>query len=66
MNDDPARRLGIDRFENNALTLTMDEVQAMRRRLLELATTNGVDNGELATLFEPGKTFLGMQFRHVR
>ena len=62
MNDDPTRRL---KFENDTLTLTMEEVQAMRRRLLESAATNGVDNGELATLFELGKTFRGMQFRHV-
>ena len=39
----------------------------MRRRLLESAAKNGADdgNGQLAALFELGKTFRGGAFRHV-
>ncbi|KAG8221125.1 hypothetical protein J3R82DRAFT_2655 [Butyriboletus roseoflavus] len=65
INGDPSRLLGGDQFENNTLTFTMEEVQAMRRRLLESAAKNDTDNGQLATLFEPGKTFRGKTFRHV-
>ena len=62
---DPARLLGGDQFENDTLTLTMEDVQAMRRGLLESAAKNDIDDGQLATLFELGKTFRGMTFRHV-
>jgi len=69
---DPASRIdstkisdGPTPFENDTLTLTMEEVRAMRRGLLESTAKNGVDNGQLANLFELGKTFRGMAFRHV-
>jgi hypothetical protein len=67
VNDDPIRLLDGIQFENDTLTMTMEEVQATRRRLLESAAKNGVDNGngQLATLFELGKTFRGVAFRHV-
>lgn len=55
-----------DQSENDTLTLTMEEVGGMRRRLLESAEKkNGVDIGQLATLFELGKTYQGMAFHHV-
>ena len=67
INDDPTRLLEGNRFENDTLTLTMEEVQAMRRHLLESSAKNSADDGnsQLATLFELGKTFRGVAFRHV-
>lgn len=62
---DPAQRLGVDQFEGDTLTLTMEDVQELRCRLLKSAETDGVDGGQIATLFELGKTFRGMEFRHV-
>ena len=57
--------LGGDQPENDTLKLTMEDVRAIRCHLLESATANGVDDGQLATMFELGKTFRGMAFRHV-
>lgn len=67
INDNPTRLLDGNQFESDTLTLTMEEVQARRCRLLESAAKNGIDNGngQLATLFELGKTFRGVAFRHV-
>ncbi|KAH0836846.1 hypothetical protein J3R83DRAFT_8633 [Lanmaoa asiatica] len=65
VNGDPALLLRRDRFQKDTLTFTMEEVQVMRHRLFESAAKNGVDNGQLATLFELGKAFRGMPFRHV-
>ena len=65
ISDDPPRLLDGDQSENDTLALTMEEVQAMRHRLLESAEKNGIDNGQLAALFELGKTFRGVTFHHV-
>lgn len=62
--DGPTRVLDRKHFEDDTLTLTMEEVRAMRHRL-ESAAKNGVATGQLANLFELGKTFQGMSFRHV-
>ncbi|KAF8555857.1 hypothetical protein OG21DRAFT_1507221 [Imleria badia] len=65
ISNDPLPLLDGDQSENDTLALTMEEVRGTRRRLLELAAKNGVDNGQLATLFELGKTFRGVAFHHV-
>lgn len=64
MSDDATRPPDEDPSTNDTLTLTMEAVQTMRRRLL-VSAKNGVENGQLATLFELEKTFREMEFRHV-
>ncbi|KAF8141392.1 hypothetical protein EV363DRAFT_1307961 [Boletus edulis] len=65
INDDRPWHHSGAQSKNATLTLTMEEVQRMRRHLLELAETNGISDGQLATSFELGKTYRGMAFNHV-
>ena len=58
-------QVGGDQFKHDTLTLTVEDVEAVRQRLLGSAATHGVDDGQLAAMFELGKTFRGVAFRHV-
>ncbi|KIJ65460.1 hypothetical protein HYDPIDRAFT_167150 [Hydnomerulius pinastri MD-312] len=51
---------------SGTVTLDFQQVQATRERLLSvLDGKSGFGGGQLATLFELGKRFKGMEFRHV-